>query len=386
MTIKRIKKVKIVKGKTKKVIIKRKIVIKKKVVKPLKPDTDECKECKEPKENKELKELFNNHLLSRASFYRDINPYQQYLDMMDNDGNYNSKLYKKMEELEKGTLTKELIDDIQRNTNGTVEYIMPENDKRCCEERELREDFIAIRCINCGQTFNLEEDLNIYGCIRNPKYKLSTKMSYQPKYRTLQRLHTWSNYDYKENTANANYEDIKTIGKIIKLSNPIIDNACNFYKQIYIDNQISSRNKIKHCLYIYCLFKSANCFNTTFDLLEVLKKNKLSTDNYNKAMLKVEGDDKLFLHKDMKKYISFVIEKYDIEIDVIELIRKYNELYKLLLTINNRVNKNSVLMTTIYLIIKPENQKEFIKEFPITKTTLYKFLKIIKDNKPDNDN
>ena len=81
----------------------------------------------------------------------------------------------------------------------------------------------------------------------------------------------------------------------------MIDNVCCIYKSIYIDRNVSSRNKIKRSLYIYCLYASCVEYNSEFDIIETLKDNQLSIENYNKALLKVEDENKLFLNPNMSK-------------------------------------------------------------------------------------
>ena len=127
----------------------------------------------------------------------------------------------------------------------------------CCDNKKtiIDEPNNIEICENCGNTEIYYELIQEnYITQTNPHYKLTSVIPYSNKFKHLNRLQKWQNYSYEENTALVSYKDIRIIGLEINLSNEIINNAIQLYKHFYINEKISTRNKIKKSLYIYCLF------------------------------------------------------------------------------------------------------------------------------------
>ena len=248
----------------------------------------------------------------------------------------------------------------------------------CCDNEKLVLDQQMNRniCRNCGQVGEIPDEVNFVHTLRNPKYRMSTRMGYSIKYSKLHRIHKWNNYDYKENAANANYIDITLIGNKLHLSNLMIKDACNLYCKIYIGEEVSSRDKIKTCMYIYCLYRSAIHYGIEFDLFDILKKEKLSIDNFNKATDKL--DNKLLLNKDMPEIIKIANKNYNKNLNTYKVIIKYNEIVAKLRIINKRLNKNTALLISIFQLLETKNRKKFVGLFDISGTTLLKFIKKLK--------
>lgn len=247
--------------------------------------------------------------------------------------------------------------------------------KLCCNNQEILIIDNTNVCENCGLVIddNLYENMdnekfkNVY----NPKFALSTKIEYKSKYKSLYRLQKWTSYDYKENTANNSYNEIKKIGKIFNIETTILDNACCLYNDIYMKQQISSRNKIKRSIYIYCIYKSCLLKNIyDIDLLEMIEKNNLTIDNFNNAIIKL-NDKNYLIHKDIKKFIKLTKEHYDIDLTSYDIIKNYN----VYLNKNTKkINKNSLLIYIFYIKIKPKNIKNFIDIFGMSRLTLTKII------------
>ena len=172
------------------------------------------------------------------------------------------------------------LDDFLDNNKIEHNYI------DCCENMEKREKENYIVCISCGRMFPLieETDPPIY---LNPRFQLKTYIKYSSKFRNLCRLNMWS-MDYRENTANNSYNEIKKICEDYNLNDKIYSKACFLYKYIYIDRNITSRNKIKRSLYIICIKKSASYFSQKLNIKNVLEDNGLTFKNYQKAYGKIK--------------------------------------------------------------------------------------------------
>ncbi len=254
-----------------------------------------------------------------------------------------------------------------------------EIDRRCCEKPRIRTDGIHDTCVNCG-TMNPYNEIIIKKHFLNPKYQLSTCIGYNNKFKPVLRLHKWINYDYRENMANRNYNEIREIGSKLKLDPWVLDNACMIYKKIYIDDNISSRNKIKKSLFIYCLSKSCYNYNIDFDIIKTLKDNKLSIKNYNKSLLKIKDVSKLFLNPNMVLLYKKLKDNFDTQIKAMDIIIEYNKNCNMGRN-KKRLNNNSILIGSIYNLLNLDCDKKFYKTFNITKTTINKFIRLI--NKDD---
>ena len=187
------------------------------------------------------------------------------------------------------------------------------------------------------------------------------------------RIQKWQSYDYKENTLIKSFKTIKKIGEKLKIQGKLLDKSCYKYKEIYINKNISSRNKIKRCIYIYCIFIIAYENNIKLNIIEILKDNNLSINNFNNCLNKLE-ENNFYLHNDMEKYLLLTKEHYNINIDIFFLIEKYNFYIKKLNNNKIKINKNSLLIYTFYNIISPKNVNNFIKIFQISRMTLQKII------------
>lgn len=250
----------------------------------------------------------------------------------------------------------------------------------CCSSQNIviREEWNV--CTNCARIFDKDETI-IKEQFLNPKYQLTTSIGFGPNSRVIRRLHQWTNHDYRENMANNNYIEIRELGK--QLNSKVLDNACFIYKGIYIDNNVSSRNKIKRALYVYCLNKSCDDYNVYFDIIKTLNDNKLSINNYNKALLKVNDEDKLFLNRQIVNKYKIMSDNWNVKITIKDIIIEYNRLFKIIKQNKYRLNNNSILIGTIYFLLKAvvESSKmdKFYKTFDISITTIEKFKNLYVD-------
>ena len=217
-------------------------------------------------------------------------------------------------------------------------------------------------------------DIIIRPIFLNPKYQNSTTIRFGGKgCQGVRRIHGWQP-DYRENMANTNYKEIRSIMKHLNLHDKVYNNACFIYKGIYIDENISSRNKIKRSLFIYCIFKSASEYKVGVDVIALLERNALTIGNYNKALLKIDDDEKLFLNKNMKNKFHLLNKNWkDNTITLMDIIIKYNHLLKSNTSIVNKLNNNSILLGTFYLLIN-DKTKKFYNVYDITSITIAKFL------------
>ena len=251
--------------------------------------------------------------------------------------------------------------------------------KDCCENKELSliDNFYV--CINCAIVHNNDDyeklDNGKFFNTFNPKFQVSTKIEYKNKYKKLYRLQKWNNYNYKENTLQESFRDIKKIGKKYNITIKLLDEACKIYNNIYMKENISSRNKIKKCIYIFCIYQTLfnnNCTND-INIFNVLKDYKLSINNFNSCLIKLDIN-LFFLHEDMEKFIKITKENYKIDININYLIELYNQNLIKLKNNNIKINKTSLLIYIFYKLIKEENIKNFINLFSISRMTLTKII------------
>ena len=265
-------------------------------------------------------------------------------------------------------LFKKLDDFIGTNNHKPQE-------ERCCQKPVIRKMDFFDTCINCGRMYEPFDDI-IKEEFLNPLYQSSTSIGYSNKFKGVYRIHKWINHDYKENMANTNYVIIKSMGKKLGLNEKILNNACMIYKRIYIDNKVSSRNKIKQSLFIYCLYKSCLDYDTSFNIIEALKDNKLSIENYNKSLLKVEDESKLFLNPNMPLQYKKLKDNFTTGITMREIIIEYNRICFISKSKKCKLNNNSILIGSIYNLLNLDDDKPFYNTFNITNTTIKKFSKI----------
>jgi hypothetical protein len=259
----------------------------------------------------------------------------------------------------------------------------------CCSNPKIRCCEIEDVCINCGSINSniVEQPPDELTSVLNPKFMLTTFVPYSSKYRHIHRLHTWhpQNFCYKENMALQSYKFIKKICDQNKLNEKIYYNSCFHYKRIYIDDNISSRNKIKRCLLIYCIHRSCKDYNKKVNVITILKSNHLSITNYNKALSKIVDKDKLYLNNNMEKYYETLVEFYDTNITIYDIIKYYNEYCKYSREYSIKLNNNSILIGTLYKLLN-KHDKEFYSIFHSTFITLQKFkhlLYLIETNKQE---
>ena len=244
-------------------------------------------------------------------------------------------------------------------------------EKDCCDNKKIIIDVpnnIEI-CESCGVSkiyYELEQENQITQT--NPYYRLTSIIGFSYKYRNVQRLHKWNNYDYKENTAIVSYKKIREIGLEIKLNNEIINDSIQLYKEFYMDNGISTRFKIKKSLYIYCLFY--NSFkNNFFDIFEILTNYNLTIDNFNKSIQR-SNLNQFYLQQNMKTYIDIINKNYNIKFELKKIIICYNNLLKE----NKKLNNNSILILVFYDLLNIKNKNEFFNLFNISKSTIKKLI------------
>ena len=269
-----------------------------------------------------------------------------------------------------------ILDDANINPIKEIEIIP------CCDNKRIIHTDEWDVCISCGLCLD-PTDIIIKRQFLNPRYQMTTSIGGGGKYKNVRRLHSWANYDYRENMANRNYKEMRDIGNKLNLHQKVMDNACYIYKGIYINKNVSSRNKIKRILYVYCIYKSCMEYKRKLDIISLLGENDLSIDNYNKAISKVEDEDKLFLNVNMMDKMKIAKDNWDIKFTLMDLITLYNKNIKISKGNKLKLNNNSILIGSIYILLKIEENKEekkFLKQYNITFTTIKKFIKILELN------
>ena len=245
---------------------------------------------------------------------------------------------------------------------------------KCCDKMKLRKGLEYRVCVSCGRCNGKSREDTEYYEVLNARYQNTTTIGYAKNSKKLHRLHKWTNYDYRENMAMKNYKTIRDMCEDFGLHNRVKDNACFIYKRIYIDKMVSSRHKIKECIFMYCILHSCNDYKINFDIISNLRKYNLNINKYNKALLKIEDDDVLFLNKNMESYYNLIIHNFhDKKIKMSDIIILYNILYKKSKNNTYKLNNNSILLGCIYFLLSED--KRFYRVFNITYTTINKIKK-----------
>ena len=299
-------------------------------------------------------------------------------------------------------------EDIQRQYKDMLKDIQFEYYKKekiyyisCCENPSIRYDYTYAHrvCVNCGivkGSFDTEEQLDTIQI--NPLYELSTIIAQPGKYKNLRRLHNWKNKnEIKEMNANDRYQEIKDICfNYFKEHNKILYQRAKFlYMNIYINQNICSRGKIRFSNYIYCIYKTALDLNIDIDIYNFLKHNKLTITNYNNSLKNIKkGLDKLndkdknkyiyeetqnlYLHKDLEYYRKLLNDNYNLNYSQYDIIKAYN-------IILNNYKKNGkkliyqyLIAGTLLLLVDNIDIIKFCQVFNIKDTDYYKGEELIK--------
>lgn len=241
----------------------------------------------------------------------------------------------------------------------------------CCNKQELIKDNTGLTCYKCGKTFLDNFEYVIPNTYLNQKFHNCTLINPSVKFKNIRRLHHFSCYNYLEVIMSKSFKEISRICLKLGLSKKIIEGSKIKYKQIFIDERISSRSNIKRAMYSYCIYFSCNYYNIDIDIDELIKISNIEEKHYNKVIKKLEKKNMLFKSKKVKQIIK-ICEDNNINIDLEILRNKYNELKKKKIKLNN----NSIILGLLYDMIKIE-EKMFINIFKTTKITLKKYNKLI---------
>lgn len=254
----------------------------------------------------------------------------------------------------------------------------------CCEDmiHEVYHNQQTKVCINCGLVSSYQEHINQNTRLNN-KYNLSTTVStFNNKYKTLNKLNNWFNYDYKENTLMKSCDEIEKICKNFNL-NKIIKKAKFLYKNIYIDNNITSRNKIKNALYIYSIYLICKKNNIEIDLDDLLVYSNIKLNHFMKAISKlktIEDEYKIskydyFPNNKLKNMYQEIVSKgYKLNKKIV--LETYYNLYEN--RVDMKLNITSINIASIYSSMNLLKDKEFINLFKSTKYSKIKIEKLIK--------
>ena len=201
----------------------------------------------------------------------------------------------------------------------------------------------------------------------------------------------WANHNHKEVEANKSYKLIEKMILLLipnlksnnKLGDKILNHSKLVYHNLYIVEKVKSRNNIRKGLFMYSIMKALDHYDFEYDIFELLNTFNIVLFKYNKALIKIIGDDeKIYLHKNIRKYLE-IINKYIPEYTLKDLIFRFNINFKLKLenkcTDNSiNVNENSMLKGISYLVLEEYiTKQEAYNLFDITSITLNKCLNYI---------
>ena len=228
-------------------------------------------------------------------------------------------------------------------------------------------------CTYCGETKKYIEGDEPINHLNN-KYHLTSMIVGGKNCRNnyvIKKLHKYNNYDYKEVTMNKSFKEIKKICDHFKLSNKIYNNSVCKYKNIFLDQNISSRDNIKKSVYIYCIVFSCDYNNIEIDVDNLINYLNLKRKHYIKALKKLDKNNTYFVKDLVESKIQTCLEN-NIVIDK-KII--YNDYHKYIVK-NLKINKNSLILFLFYINLDIKNES-FIEIFNTTKITVKKFNKIL---------
>jgi hypothetical protein len=282
--------------------------------------------------------------------------------------------------------------ELKEEENLTIEYVKKED---CCNNKKIIIDYeenIEI-CENCGKFNKYEHDDVSINNILNEKFKLSTKISSFGNFNKIRRLQLWGTYNHKEVKANISYKEIYDICERYRIPLVMVDRAKFIYKKIYIIEKNSPRDKIKNSIFIICILVALIEFNEgkkyteiykeyEIDMINILLENKLSLSNYNNAMkiyFTKTNEYKLSININTIKMKEEINRIFGILLDNNEMIYLYNEILEIIKKNNKkRLNKNTILYTTGYILLNNLNSVktcDYVKYFKITEKKLNEIIR-----------
>lgn len=246
-----------------------------------------------------------------------------------------------------------------------------EEEPKCCDNHNIVIDNTYLSCTNCGET--KIDNINYV----TPKKYLNQRFhnctiisSNVIKFKSIRRLHHFSNYSYKEVVMIKSFKEMNELCEKMKLSKKIFEGSKIKYKEIFLDLKISSRSNIKRGVYLYCIMFSCNYYNVDINIDELIKISNIEKKHYNKVLKKLEKKNVILSHSNINKFIN-ICKKNNLKIDKKIIIKKYQDFKK---KEKIKLNNNSILIGILFELLNiPENQ--FIKIFKTTKITLSKFNK-----------
>lgn len=261
-------------------------------------------------------------------------------------------------------MTKELFNKLDKYLEEKYPKQVKSSPNQC------NHDFIELEiydvCKKCALIKNLSKEVPEF--IKNIDFSNKTFIPINSKNRNINRLHKWISYSYYEVR---NYNMIKFIDEL-----GLDREVTAVSKKIFIDeyNNLRTRGKIKLGLVAYSIFKASLLFKKDYDIDKILKLLDINYNHYNNAVNKLK-EDKIFIPKDINKYYDLVSDY----IEKNELIINYNNIKEKL----DSYNSKTILIATIYLLLKKKNDLEklgFMKYFKINIKTLNRLLKEIQEN------
>ena len=297
------------------------------------------------------------------------------------------------------------------NICDKVDYV--EEKEKCCDEPDVQiKDFVNV-CVNCGIVQdNMIEEVDAYNpnCIKeNIFYPKSSATiigkTNNPKFKSLSRISKWTSHSSKDTEANKCYKLIEEmLLKIISnfkkdncLGEKVLFKAKLYWKAFYYNfrknkeenptKPKSTRGEPRKCLFGFCILKGLEFYDFEFKVIQTLKDLGVNIKKYNDVLkTKVEDDDKIFVNKQINKYLE-IINNHNPFITLEVLTERYNINMKnkircSILPKREQINVNpsSLLKAISYDYIRDSITKQDACEadlLNISSLTLNKALKII---------
>ena len=231
---------------------------------------------------------------------------------------------------------------------------------------------VCVKCGLCREYTEIEPTIKYL----NNKFHLTTVIVGGKNTRenyVIKKLQKWNNYNYKEVVMNKSFGVIEKICDNFSLTKKVYFMAINKYKNVFLDDKISSRDKIKRCVYVYCILCSCEIYDIDIDIDDLLDYIKVKKKHYLKALKKIDKNNIYFIKNIVESKINICLEN-NIDVDINDI---YND-YKSLKNTDMKINKNSLILFLFYRNINVSNEK-FIELFNTTKITIKKFINLEKN-------
>lgn len=242
----------------------------------------------------------------------------------------------------------------------------------CCEDEcniQISPNLLLPVCRKCGsvvEKMTFEDPVEYW---KSTASEPKTWIPYSYKMYNIHRLHKWQFVPYSETEINKLFRYLDSLDS---LSNNIKRVAKIKLKDFYIKDKIVSRNNVRRGLICYCIYYAHLYLQEPVDIKNLFELLEIEPHHYNSAVKKIK-EEQYFYPENLDSYLNVI----KVSLDKNNLIRLYSDLYAR----NIKFNKKSIILGVIYFVLKKKEIKtNFFIKFNISKVSIGKILKFMKEN------